>query len=297
MKKNKVFYLLSIIALILIAAYVVNSKDKLIYQFYKLFHDKKEWHEEICLSDYLLENEPRAIPCIKKNLSGITFNQTTKTLFLITNSPERIHEISRSGVCLREINLNDFDDTEGLDYLFGNTYAIVQERRHSLHIVNIEKDALEIGPLDSINSITINFTHHNTHGFEGITYNKSNNAFYLVNEKKPLQLIKIQGLLENKNITITLEPNVIRYDLFMDDFSDLHFDPITQHLLVLSHETRFLAEVTLEGKYISFMELEKGYSGLMKDIPQAEGVAMDDARNIYIVSEPNLFYKFVRKSM
>ena len=296
MKKNKKLYLFSIIVLILITVYVLNSRDQFIYAFYSLFHDKKEGHEEICLSDYLLETGPMEIKCIKDNLSGITFNQTTKTLFLITNSPERIYETSKSGVCLREINLNNFDDTEGLDYLFENTYAIVEERRHSLHIVTIKKDAPEIGPSDIINSITINLTDHNTHGFEGIAYNKSNNCFYLVNEKNPLQLISIKGLLENKNINITLEPNVIRYNLFMDDFSDLHFDPITQHLLVLSHETRCLAEVNLEGKYISFMELKKGYSGLMKDIPQAEGVAMDDARNIYIVSEPNLFYKFVIKS-
>ena len=149
MKKNKTLYLLSIIALILIIVYLVNSKDKFIYQFYNLFHDKKEWHEEICLSDYLLENEPRVIQCIKDNLSGITFNQTTKTLFLITNSPTRIYEISKSGVCLREINLNNFEDTEGLDYLFDNSYAMIEERRHSLHIFNIKKDALEIGPLDS----------------------------------------------------------------------------------------------------------------------------------------------------
>ena len=57
-------------------------------------------------------------------------------------------------------------------------------------------------------------------------------------KKNHFNLSKYKGCLRIRNI-ITLEPNVIRYDLFMDDFSDLHFDPITQHLLVFESQTRF----------------------------------------------------------
>ncbi|MNN99585.1 hypothetical protein D3C81_2192630 [compost metagenome] len=53
-----------------------------------------------------------------------------------------------------------------------------------------------------------------------------------------------------------------------------------------------MVELDVTGKPLSTLSLNKGYQGLQKNVPQAEGIAMDDAGTIYLVSEPNLFYVF-----
>ena len=59
---------------------------------------------------------------------------------------------------------------------------------------------------------------------------------------------------------------------------------------MLSDESRLLLEVDEQGEPVSFISLSRGMNGLRGGIEQAEGVTMDTAGNIYIVSEPNLFY-------
>ena len=78
--------------------------------------------------------------------------------------------------------------------------------------------------------------------------------------------------------------------LFLRDISSLTYDARTGHALVLSDESRLLLEVDEQGEPVSFISLSGGMNGLTRGIAQAEGVTMDAAGNIYIVSEPNLFY-------
>ncbi|MOA68884.1 hypothetical protein D3C78_1967350 [compost metagenome] len=53
-----------------------------------------------------------------------------------------------------------------------------------------------------------------------------------------------------------------------------------------------LLELDEKGEQVSFMTLLGGFNGLSKRIPRAEGVAMDEHGTLYIVSEPDLFYRF-----
>jgi len=82
----------------------------------------------------------------------------------------------------------------------------------------------------------------------------------------------------------------------MKDLSSLTVHKETDHLLLLSHESHMRVEYNAGGQLLSLMGLQKGWSGLKDTVPQAEGLAVDAQRRLYIVSEPNLFYRFVLES-
>jgi uncharacterized protein YjiK len=63
----------------------------------------------------------------------------------------------------------------------------------------------------------------------------------------------------------------------------------------LSDESRLLVEYDADRELIGIMPLWRGWHGLDRSIPQAEGGTVDPEGNIYIVSEPNLFYRFRRR--
>jgi uncharacterized protein YjiK len=78
----------------------------------------------------------------------------------------------------------------------------------------------------------------------------------------------------------------------MRNLSALSIDPRTGHMLVMSADSHLLLELDDKGEQVSFIALLGGFIGLSKTIPRAEGVAMDEAGTLYMVSEPNLFYSF-----
>ena len=83
--------------------------------------------------------------------------------------------------------------------------------------------------------------------------------------------------------------------LFLTDLSSLYYDKASDHLLVLSDESRVVIELDRAGDPLGSLTLRGGNHGLTDDVPQAEGLAMDDRGSLYVVSEPNLFYRFSRE--
>ncbi|MCJ2374054.1 SdiA-regulated domain-containing protein [Pseudomonas sp. RGM 3321] len=76
------------------------------------------------------------------------------------------------------------------------------------------------------------------------------------------------------------------------DLSDGHYDPRTGHLLLLSDQSRSITELDGKGRFVSIRSLLGAFSDLQNSAPQPEGLTMDRDGNLYVVSEPNLFYKF-----
>lgn len=233
---------------------------------------------------------------VEDNLSGITYNKKTKTLFAVTNRPQEIFELDTQGNLLRTIILKGFKDTEGITYIKENTFAIVDERKSSFYLFELLEHTTEIDRKDIKRVFNLNLNSYKNLGYEGIAYNAQDDTFILVNEMFPLSIVKIKNWMNSpNNIEIKYNTSIDNMKYNMVDYSGVYFDSVTNHLLILSHESQLVAEIDSHDESMSFTDLEEGFMGLQDDIPQAEGITMDEDRTIYIVSEPNLFYKFKRE--
>lgn len=250
---------------------------------------------DLCTYDLVSTNTINAIP---NDLSGITYNPLTNTLFMVQNGDPTVYETDLSGNVLRDIDLKNFEDTEGIVHISGTRFAVVEERRGKVIFFDI-----------SSNTNNINYNHVDevempaalgpwgpNVGLEGITYYPLTNKIFTVKEKNPKGYYSFNMptsfpvTLTTSNTDVVCDVTQNPFDLL--DIAGMHHlglsgatDPTTgTHTLLLSHESRALVEVDANCNEISRFTFPY--------INQPEGVTMDNNGTIYIVAEPNLFYVF-----
>jgi len=130
------------------------------------------------------------------DLSGVTYNPVTGTLFMIvnkgpghSNSNERakIYEYSVNGNHIRTIDLVNEDDTEDIAHLYGNTFAIAEEKQGEVLLVNIYSNTTSINLASASSTDLPNWSPTNGDGVEGVTYDPTDGTVYCVTEL-PMQL-------------------------------------------------------------------------------------------------------------
>jgi uncharacterized protein YjiK len=80
------------------------------------------------------------------------------------------------------------------------------------------------------------------------------------------------------------------------DLSSVTVHDPTGNMVLLSHKSSILVEYDAAGAPLSMLSLWGGQHGLQEKVPQAEGVAIGPEGEVYIVSEPNLLYRFDRNA-
>lgn len=250
--------------------------------------------ENIDLSAYELAIGPLALEGVQDNASGMTYCRESKSLFCVLNAPTQLVELERDGSVKRRIRLAGFDDTEGVVSMGKGAFAVVEERRRKLVIFSLDDAATSV-TYGACRQALIDATPAENKGLEGIAYNPKSKQFYILKEKQPRKIYRVEVKPEADEPEVETAWDVQKKALGLSDLSGLHFDPKTGHLLVLSHESRTIVETTLDGKEVSRLKLSAGSAGLTEAPAQPEGICLDDEGNLYICSEPNTFYVFKKK--
>ncbi|GAB3091092.1 YjiK family protein [Pseudomaricurvus hydrocarbonicus] len=249
------------------------------------------------LGGYSLVGPPVELTQMSYNASGITYSPETDSLFAIANNPTYIVELNKQGSELRKIPLHGYDDTEGLVFLGGGRFAILEEDTRSVVLVDIDPSTESLSR-EHGKIVSFPITYKRNKGFEGVAFNPQDQSLFVVNERQPRALYHIQGAVnpEAVNFSISSPWSLEENSLNKSDLSGLHFDQRTGHLLILSDESKSLTEANLNGEWVSRLSLSSSKAGFERGVPQAEGVTMDDDGMLYILSEPNLLYRLAPPS-
>ena len=249
-----------------------------------------EAQESTRLDQYTLAKGPVVIGGVSQNASGLTYHAGRDSLFVVLDSPQRVVELSLDGSLKRKINLNKFEDTEGIVWLGENRFAVAEEALGNIVLIELEpkdggvswKKAKKLKPDIKVNA---------ANGLEGIAYDPLGKRFFVAREKRSPAVFKIippkpESDMLPTSILMSLAGRGLR------DISGLHYDAASERLLILSHESACVVETNKYGIETSRLLLRGGKSGLSRTIFKAEGVALDKHGTLYIVSEPNLLYVF-----
>lgn len=280
--------ILSRLTLLLLIGLIVSCQTKQQQTCLKIQQQTLYLPNTLQLAEYQVTHHIK-VNGINNNLSALTWNPDTQTLFGTLNKPPTIVELSTEGTLLRKITTRGIRDPEAIEYIGNNQFIIADERHQKLLKATINKQTtflnghllpqIKLGNVNKFNS-----------GLEGLAYDSQTKIIYTANEAVPIAIYQITGFAEGQNIT-TSELNK-NWSLFIEDISGLHFYQPDQHLLILSDESKLILEINTHHQIVGCMPLIIGQQGLWKSIRQPEGITMDDKNNLYIVSEPNLFYKF-----
>lgn len=248
------------------------------------------------LSHYQARIQRKVVAGIDDNLSGLTYNRHTRTLFGVVNRPPVLVELSTAGDLLRKLPLQGVSDPEGIAHIDGDWFAIADERSNRVHWAQVGPQSGEVvlahSPQQALGTPALqNFA------LEGLGWDRKHQQLLAVTEKWPLQVLALPGAAPPwGDAAATPVPQPWRSTeaagLPTTDLASIEVDPRTGNLLLLGEESSVLYEYTRAGEPVGMMPLWARRSGLVDAIGQPEGVAMDEAGTLYIVAEPNLFYRF-----
>ena len=285
-------WLLLVGAIVYGVAWAMHWDDRGVLWVVERFESPAKRQASVWLPDYRAVIDAKLLPGMEKDeASDLSYNPQTKTLFSVMGKNPFLVELTLQGDVLRKMPLNGWNNPEGVTVMENGLLAVVDERQHSLTIVKVDASTTALNKAD-FPSYDLGPSKDQNKAFEGVTWDKRNQQFVLGEERPPaLFTWKSDG----SQTLVGDKQKLANTKLDMRNLSALAIDPRTGHLLALSAESHLLLELDEKGEPVSFMTLLGGFNGLKNTIPRAEGVTLDENGNLYMVSEPNLFYRFEKQ--
>lgn len=236
-------------------------------------------------------------------VSAVTYNKETKTLFVVGDSGTSIVQIGLEGQTIDSMPLPQFlskHDNEGIAYIGNNQFVYTDERERVAHKVTYSPDS--IITRSDIKELKIGTTVGND-GIEGLSYNPVDDHYYIVREN--FGLFKTQLNFDTNEIS-NGGPSVEDSDNLFDldnlrlegknrviDIGDIYAlgnilptgSKDRDDLLVLSEASGALIKISPEGIKSSERYLELSADPTQAPHAQLEGVAMDENLTLYITAE------------
>ena len=285
-------WLLLVVAAAYGLAFAMHWDDRGVLWVLERFQSPAKRQESIWLPDYRAVIDAKVLPGMEKDeASDLAYDPQTKTLFSVMGDKPFLVELTLQGDVLRKMPLVGWSNPEGVTAMGNGLLAIVDERNHLLSIVKVDADTRELNIAD-FPKYDLGPSKNQNKAFEAVAWDPRKQQLLLGEERPPA----LFGWNSDGSQTLTGDKQKIASDeLDIRNLSALAIDPRTGHTLVLSADSHLLLELDEKGEQVSFMTLLGGFNGLKKTIPRAEGVTMDEAGTLYMVSEPNLFYRFEKQ--
>ena len=233
--------------------------------------------------------------------SAVTYNWDTDTLFVIGDEGTSIVQVSKTGALIDTMTIpaGTFDDTEGLAYVGGGQFAVIEERDRTVNLVTYAGDTT----LDPSTVKTVDLgTDIGNIGLEGVAFDPVSGDYVFVKENDPQSVFSsgvdfdagtaTNGSATTENSTNLFDPAL----LGLNDLSDVYAlsalpaapgeDP-NGNLLILSQESGLILEVDpTDGSIVSQLTIQGDDDNPLSVVDQGhEGLAFDRDGNLYVVSE------------
>jgi uncharacterized protein YjiK len=190
--------------------------------------------------------------------SGLAINNDGTILYTVSDSTNKIYKLSSAGDVLQTFEYSG-NDLEGISVFTNTKLLVVEERTKEVVEYDMETGNFTKHKIDYKNT-TVNS------GLEGVAYNFNDGNIFILNEKDP-------GLLMRLNPDYTIKTSTTLN--FSSDYSGIFHDSATDNLWIVSGQSRTINKCNLEGNLIKSYPI---------NVTKAEGIAVSNDK-IYIVSD------------